>query len=233
MRLINAVGEFNAERGTSLRTIALYTAPDRQAMFVREADEGYDLGPAAFTDAQGRRMLRYLDYEALERALIATGADAAWVGWGFVAEHAAFAELCQRLGVVFIGPDPDVMRRLGDKITSKQIAESADVPVAPWSGEPVETVDEARRQADRLGYPVMIKASAGGGGRGIRRVASPDDLDTAFNAAKSEAFSAFGDDTMFIEALVGGARHIEVQIIGDDAGTVWPVGVRDLSLIHI
>jgi acetyl/propionyl-CoA carboxylase alpha subunit/acetyl-CoA carboxylase carboxyltransferase component len=230
MRLINAVGEFNAERGTSLCTIALYTAPDRQAMFVREADESYDLGPAAFTDAQGRRMLRYLDYEALERALIATGADAAWVGWGFVAEHAAFAELCQRLGVVFIGPDPDVMRRLGDKITSKQIAESAEVPVAPWSGEPVETVDEARRHADRLGYPVMIKATAGGGGRGIRRVASPDDLDNAFSAAKSEAFSAFGDDTMFIEAMVGGARHIEVQIIGDDAGTVWPVGVRDCSV---
>ena len=230
MRLINAVGEFNVERGTSLRTIALYTEPDRQAMFVREADESYDLGSAAFTDPEGRRMLRYLDYEALERALIATGADAAWVGWGFVAEHAAFVDLCQRLGVVFIGPDAEVMRRLGDKITSKRIAESADVPVAPWSDGPVETLEEARRHADRLGYPVMVKATAGGGGRGIRRVTTPDQLEAAFGAAKSEAFSAFGDDTMFIESMVSGARHIEVQIIGDDAGTVWPVGVRDCSV---
>ena len=110
-----------------------------------------------------------------------TRADAAWVGWGFVAEHPDFAAMCERLGVRFIGPSSEVMRRLGDKITSKQVAESSDVPVAPWSGGPVATIEDARAHAARLGYPLLIKATAGGGGRGIRRVESLEELDTAFD----------------------------------------------------
>ncbi len=230
MRLINAVREYNLEHGTAIRTIALFTEPDRQAMFVRQADESYLLGSATYENESGQRKVRYLDYERLEEALIETAAGAAWVGWGFVSEHADFAALCERIGVVFIGPTSEAMRQLGDKITSKQLAEAAGVPVAPWSGGAVIDAADARRHADVLGYPVMIKATAGGGGRGIRRVDDPRELDVAFASAQSEAIGAFGDGTLFIESLVAGARHIEVQLIADQHGTVWPVGVRDCSV---
>ncbi len=199
-------------------------------MFVREADESYPMGPATFTDSNGNRQVAYLNYDLLEQALVETEAEAAWVGWGFVAEHAEFADLCKRLGVVFIGPSAEVMRQLGDKIAAKRIAGSAGVPVAPWSGGPVDTVSDAERIAGELGYPVMIKATAGGGGRGIRKVDDPEQVAAAFAQAKAEALGGFGDDTVFLEKAVTAARHIEVQIIGDNEGTVWPVGVRDCSV---
>ena len=230
MRLINAVEEYNHAHHTAMKTIALYTEPDRRAMFVRRADEAYSLGPATFVDSRGNRQVSYLDYQRLQTALLDTNADAAWVGWGFVAEHAAFAALCDRLGVTFIGPSADVMSRLGDKIASKQMAESSGVPVAQWSGGAVATIEEARAQAARIGYPLLIKATAGGGGRGMRRVESLADLEAAFTSARAEALNAFGDDTVFLEALVPEAKHIEVQIVGDAAGTVWAVGVRDCSV---
>ena len=129
MRAINAIRELNDERDEPIRVIALYTETERHALFVRQADERHCLGPAMVEDGNGRRSA-YLDYELLERALVETQADAAWVGWGFVAEHPAFAELCERLGIVFVGPDADVMRALGDKIEAKQLAEQAGVPVA-------------------------------------------------------------------------------------------------------
>ena len=171
MRAIHAIGELGLELPADLRSIALYTDPDQQAMFVREADERYGLGAATFVDPRdGQIKSSYLDLDRLEQALLRTKADAAWVGWGFVAEQAAFAELCERIGVCFIGPTPEAMRRAGDKITAKRIAEAVGVPVAPWSGGAVLSSKPRRREAARLGYPVMIKASAGGGGRGIRRV---------------------------------------------------------------
>ena len=166
MRLIHAVRELNAARETPIRTIALYTDPERGAMFAREADEAYRLGPAMTVDEDGKRRSGYLDHAALERALVATRADAAWVGWGFVAEDPAFAELCERLGVVFVGPDAAVMRQLGDKIEAKRLAEDAGVRVAPWSRGCVEQVKDALEHATRIGFPLMIKAAAGGGGRG-------------------------------------------------------------------
>ena len=231
MRLINAVREFNQERGTELKTIALYTEPDRHAMFVREADEAVDLGSVTFRDpADGQVKNRYLDYVALERALQACAAEAAWVGWGFVAEHARFADLCDNLGVTFIGPPGDVIRKLGDKITSKKLAEAARVPVAPWSGGPVADVDEALKWGRELGYPLVLKATAGGGGRGIRKLKSDQELPAAFESARSEALKAFGDGTLFIEKMVTGARHIEVQLIADHYDTVWALGTRDCSL---
>ena len=149
MRFIHAAREFNQEHGTSLRTIGLFTEPDRHAMFVREADEAVLLGPAQVIDPSTQQpKSSYVDYGRLGRALAAARADAVWVGWGFVAEHAEFADLCRELGIVFIGPDGDVMRRLGDKISSKLLAEQARVPVAPWSGGPVKTLAEARRHAE-------------------------------------------------------------------------------------
>jgi acetyl/propionyl-CoA carboxylase alpha subunit/acetyl-CoA carboxylase carboxyltransferase component len=226
MRLINAVRELRYEQGTDIRSIALHTRAERWAMFVREADEAVciDEGrPAGVGNP-------YLDLAALESALVASGADAAWVGWGFVAERPEFAELCERLGIAFIGPRPEVMRRLGDKIEAKLLAERSDVPVAPWSGGPVATLDDARRHAEAIGYPLMIKATAGGGGRGIRRVEGDAGLDEAFASAQAEGLKAFGDATVFMERVVADARHVEVQVIADAHGTAWAVGVRDCSM---
>jgi acetyl/propionyl-CoA carboxylase alpha subunit/acetyl-CoA carboxylase carboxyltransferase component len=231
MRFIRAVREFNQEHQVSLCTIALFTEPDRHAMFVREADEAVCLGPAQTIDPHSQQpRSSYVDHEQLERALQAARADAVWVGWGFVAEHAQFADLCRELGIVFIGPDGDVMRRLGDKISSKRLAEEVQLPVARWSGGPVETLDDAVRHAEHLGYPLLIKATAGGGGHGIRYVHSANQLPKAFERARAEAHKAFGDPTVFVEQLVPSARHVEVQIIADHQGTTWAVGVRDCTI---
>ncbi len=226
MRLIHAVRELNLTRAQPLVLIALYTEPERDAMFVRHADEAVCLSPAS---ESGGHPIGYLDYGALERALVAVRADAAWVGWGFVAEQPEFAELCEQLGITFIGPDPTVMRAVGDKIGAKLLAEAAGVPVAPWSGGPVATAEDGIAHAARIGYPVMIKAAAGGGGRGIRRVEDASGLASAFESARAEAIQAFGDGTLLIEKLITPARHIEVQIIADGQGNAWAAGVRDCS----
>jgi len=231
MRFIHAAREFNQEHSASLRTIALFTDPDRHAMFVREADEAFSLGAAQIIDPNTHHLKScYVDYGHLERALAAARAEAVWVGWGFVAEHAQFADLCRNMGIVFIGPEGEVMRRLGDKISSKRLAEQAQIPVATWSGGPVETVTDALHHAERLGYPLFIKATAGGGGHGIRRVNAAAELEKAFESARTEAFKAFGDPTVFMEQLVTGARHVEVQIIADYYGTTWAAGVRDCTI---
>ncbi len=195
-------------------------------MFVREADEAVcldDFGPCHASTP-------YLDLDLLARALTAARAEAVWVGWGFVAERPEFAERCEQLGITFVGPSADVMRRLGDKIGAKLLAEEAGVPLAPWSGGAVATVDEALAAATQVGFPLMVKAAAGGGGRGIRRVDRADDLPAAFQSARSEGAKSFGDPTVFLERVVSDARHVEVQIIADHHGTVWAPGVRDCSI---
>ncbi|HEX5090312.1 MAG TPA: carboxyl transferase domain-containing protein [Nocardioides sp.] len=223
MRLIHAVRDLNAQDGAEpIRTIALHTDEERTAMFAREADEAYPLGPASARP--------YIDLAVLERALVECRADAVWVGWGFVAEDPAFADLCARLGMTFIGPSAEAMRRLGDKIGSKLIAEEVGVPVAPWSGGGVDTLADALAAADRIGYPLMLKATAGGGGRGIRRVDSAAELEDAYQRTRDEAERAFGSGVVFLERLVTGARHVEVQLIADAHGTAWAVGVRDCSV---
>jgi len=221
MRLVHAARELEG-----ITTVALHTRAERRAMFVREADEAVcfeELGvPIAGTP--------YLDLDVLEAALLAARADAAWVGWGFVAERPEFAERCAKLGVTFVGPSAEVMRLLGDKIAAKQLAERADVPLAPWSGGPVDDLAAAREAAERVGYPLMVKAAAGGGGRGIRRVDGPEQLAEAFERARDEGAKAFGDPTVFLERVVSDARHVEVQVIADAHGTVWAPGVRDCSI---
>ncbi len=222
MRLIHAVRELNAAGGARIQTIALYTDAESSAKFVREADIAYPLGPASERP--------YLNLELLGRALTETRADAAWVGWGFVAEQPEFVELCERLGVIFIGPSAQAMRSLGDKIGSKLIAEQVGVPVAPWSQGAVTSLDDALEHAHQLGYPLMLKATAGGGGRGIRKVASDEELTAVFDQTSDEALRAFGSGVMFLESLVTGARHVEVQVIADGQGTAWAIGVRDCSI---
>ncbi|HSV41350.1 MAG TPA: biotin carboxylase N-terminal domain-containing protein, partial [Nocardioidaceae bacterium] len=221
MRLIHAVRDLTAA-GQDFVTVALYTDAERHAMFVREADESYPLGPASARP--------YLDLNVLESALVATKADAVWVGWGFVAEDPTFVDLCDRLGITFIGPNAESMRKLGDKIGSKLIAEEVGVPVAPWSGGPVETLDAALKAAESIGYPLMLKATAGGGGRGIRKVTSPAELEDAYQRTRDEAERAFGSGVVFLERVVTGARHVEVQLIADGHGTAWAIGVRDCSV---
>ncbi|MFI6262493.1 carboxyl transferase domain-containing protein [Micromonospora sp. NPDC051006] len=222
MRLIHAVRDIAAETGARIETVALHTDVDRAATFVREADIAYDLGPASARP--------YLDLRVLERALVETGADAAWVGWGFVAEDPAFAELCEKIGVTFVGPSAEAMRQLGDKIGAKLLAEEVGVPVAPWSRGAVETLDAALAAAAEIGYPLMLKATAGGGGRGIRVVTNSSELADAYLRTSQEAARAFGSGIVFLERLVTGARHVEVQVIADGEGTAWALGVRDCSV---
>ena len=232
VRALTAVAELNlAGDQPPIRTIVLYTDPDADAWYVRQADEAVPLGTATFVDpADGTRRSRYLDQAAVMAALRHSEADAVWVGWGFLAEHASFAQACEEAGIVFVGPDSTAIRRLGDKVAAKRLAEQADVPVVAWSGGPVDDVAEATVLAARLGYPVLVKAAAGGGGRGIRTVYSDAELAAALPSARAEAQLAFGDPTVFLEKLVPAARHVEVQVIADHYGTAWAVGVRDCTL---
>ena len=223
MRLIRAVRELNAEHGCGITTIALHTDAERRAMFVRQADE-------AVTLRKTSAGIVYLDHAELERALVESKADAVWVGWGFVAEDIAFAELCERLKLTFIGPPPAAMKALGDKVEAKLLAEKVGVPLAPWSGGPVETREDARRHAEAIGYPLIIKARSGGGGRGIRKVFAADELEVALERTQGEAERSFGDPVVFLERLVTDARHVEVQVIADNYGNVWAPGVRDCSI---
>ncbi|ACV78548.1 ATP-binding protein [Nakamurella multipartita] len=224
VRLIRAVRELNAEFGYGIKVIALHTESERGALFVRLADEGVRIRE------KGELSSPYLDHAVLRKALIESKADAAWVGWGFVAEDPTFAELCEELGVTFIGPPPEAMRRLGDKVEAKYMAEATNVPVAPWSGGPVETMEEALEHAKSIGYPMILKARSGGGGRGIRMVFDPAELEEAIERTQSEAQKAFNDHVIFMEHLVQGGRHIEVQVIADNYGNAWAPGVRDCSI---
>ncbi|HEU4490140.1 MAG TPA: carboxyl transferase domain-containing protein [Jiangellales bacterium] len=236
MRVLTAVAELNRTEvadadGHRITTVALYTDPDAEAWFVQAADEAVHLGPATYLDpADGHRKSRYLDEGAVVQALVEARCDAVWVGWGFVAERASFAHRCEEAGIVFVGPDSATIRQLGDKVTAKRLAEKADVPVVPWGGGPVDDPEDAAAQAAQLGYPVVLKASAGGGGRGIRVVRAPDELAPALASARGEAELAFGDPAVFMEQLVPAARHVEVQVIADAHGTTWAVGLRDCSV---
>ena len=225
MRCVRAVKAMRAVEGSDLRCIALYTEVDRDAPFVRHADVAFRIEPPGATAVSA-----YLDLDVLMHALESTGADAVWPGWGFVAEDADFADRVNAAGMRFLGPSGDVMRSLGDKIGAKQVAERAGVPVIPWSGGALVDRDDALKTAERVGYPLMLKASAGGGGRGIRAVDSPDEMEAAFRSASSEAASAFGDDRLFLERKLSGGRHIEVQIAADRHGNAMAVGSRDCSV---
>src|SRR5574337_997411 len=224
VRLIRAVRELNAEHNYGIVVIALHTEAEQRAMFVRQADEGVTLRPSATAATP------YLDHGELSRALTEARADAAWVGWGFVAEQPSFAELCARLGITLIGPSAEAMRLLGDKVGAKLLAQKVGVPVAPWSEGPVAILADARRHAQTIGYPLIVKASSGGGGRGIRKVYSEGELELALERTQQEAQRSFGDPAVFLERLITNARHIEVQVIADAHGNVWAPGVRDCSI---
>ncbi len=224
MRCIRTVKALRLREGSELTSIALFTDVDRDAPFVRHADEAVRLADRA-TPVQS-----YLDLDLLLQVLRSLQADAVWPGWGFVSESPAFVERLDAAGIQFLGPTAETMRALGDKIAAKRLAEGAGVPVTPWSGGELDSEQEALRAAERVGYPVMIKASAGGGGRGIRAVESAQGLGAAYRSAKAEAAAAFGDDRLFLERCISHGRHIEVQIAGDAHGHLISLGCRDCSV---
>src|SRR5664279_3529342 len=226
--LIRAVRELNAEFGYAIKVVALHTAAERGALFVRLADERVRLRDKGDLGSDLGRP--YLDHAELERAMIAGKVDACWPGWGFVSEDAGFVDVCNRIGVTFIGPPAEAMRKLGDKVQAKYLAERTGVPVAPWSKGPVEDMASALEHAKVIGYPMILKARSGGGGRGIRMVFDPSELEEAMERTQSEAQKAFNDHVIFMEKLVVGGRHIEVQIIADNYGNAWAPGIRDCSI---
>ncbi|MCH8890172.1 MAG: ATP-grasp domain-containing protein, partial [Myxococcales bacterium] len=224
MRCIRSVKALRALERSDLESIAIYTDVDRDAPFVRHADRAIRL------EAPDGAVAAYLDHDRLIALLVRAGADAVWPGWGFVSEDPVFADRVTDQGIRFLGPTGDVMRALGDKIDAKRIAEDAGIPVVPWSGGVVADEEAAARCAAELGYPVAVKAAAGGGGRGIRMVESESELANAFRSASAEAKATFGDDRLFIERRLPRGRHIEVQIAADAKGTAMSLGCRDCSV---
>lgn len=228
VRFIRAAKEFNTLYGTSFETVAFYTSAESNALFIKEADQAYNL-----EDFDGYSSLSgtaYLASEFLIRALLQTRCEGIWVGWGFVAENAEFAALAERNGLVLIGPSSIAMDLLGDKIKAKELADRSRVPTCPWSGGPLESIEEAAAAAQKIGYPVILKSANGGGGRGIRKVMTPDELPQQFRSVTDEIFRFYGNRVIFMEALVVRGRHLEVQALGDYYGNVHTFGVRDCSV---
>lgn len=218
-----AVRIIRACRELGIRTVAVFSEADRDALHAKIADEAICIGPAASDKS-------YLNIKSILAACELTGAEALHPGFGFLSENASFARMCERCGVTFIGPSPESMMLMGDKATAKKTMREANVPVVPGSDGIVDSIEEAREVAARIGYPVMVKASAGGGGRGIRKVDSPDQLEDALLTAKREAKSFFGDDGVYIEKFIVDPRHVEVQLLADHYGNIVHLGERDCSL---
>ncbi|MFZ1758634.1 acetyl-CoA carboxylase biotin carboxylase subunit [Streptococcus parasuis] len=218
-----AVRIIRAARELGIATVAVYSEADKEALHTMLADEAVCIGPARSTDS-------YLNMQAVISAAVVTGAQAIHPGFGFLSENSKFATLCEEVGIKFIGPSGTVMDTMGDKINARAEMIKAQVPVIPGSDGEVLTIQEALEIADKIGYPVMLKASAGGGGKGIRKVEKAEDLVPAFESASSEAKAAFGNGAMYMERVVYPARHIEVQILADQHGHVIHLGERDCSL---
>lgn len=210
-------------RDMGIRTVAVYSTVDRNAMHVQLADESVCIGPGPSKDS-------YLNESAILTAALLTNADAIHPGYGFLSERADFAQKVEQHGLIWIGPSAAMIEKMGDKVNAKQTAIKCGLPVVPGSDGAVESLEDALSWAEKIGYPVMLKAAAGGGGRGIRPVMSPEQMPEAFQMTKNEAKSGFGDDTLYMEKLLMHPRHIEFQVLGDKHGNVVIFGERDCSL---
>ena len=218
-----AVRIIRACRDLQISPIAVYSEADIYAVHVGLCDEAVCIGPAASVQS-------YLNISAIIDAAKATGAEAIHPGYGFLAENADFAETVTAAGLIFIGPSAEAMRIMGSKTSARRAAIEAGVPIVPGTVEPLNSFDEARHIAEQFGYPVMLKASAGGGGKGMRLVASLDELRSAFDSARSEAASAFGDSSIYLEKAIERPRHIEIQVFADTQGNVVHLGERECSI---
>ena len=228
LRFIRAVKEYNSLHGTELKTVAFYIQAEEDAPFVKMADDVLLLSD--LPDYPGKQKSPYLDHELMIQGIQKKNCDAIWVGWGFVSEDAPFVEKIEELGISFMGPSAKAMAVLGDKIQAKDLAETADVPILPWSRRAVKDLEDAEKISLEIGYPVIVKASNAGGGRGIRFVRTPGELAGQFKSAREETIRITGNDIVFIEALVERGRHLEVQCLADSHGTVNTFGVRNCSV---
>lgn len=217
VRIIRACREMN------IQTVAVYSDIDKEALHTQLADEAICIGPAPAKDS-------YLDIKRIISAAIVTGANAIHPGFGFLSENSKFAKVCEECNITFIGPTGDMMDRMGNKSKARETMIENNIPVVPGSEGAVDGIDEAIELADSIGYPVIIKASAGGGGRGMRIANSREELVNSYKTASAEAKSAFGDDTMYLEKYVTNPRHIEFQILADNYGNTVHLGERDCSM---
>jgi acetyl-CoA carboxylase biotin carboxylase subunit len=217
LRIIRACHELG------VKTVAVYSEADRESLHVRFADEDVCIGPAAASDS-------YLNIPRIIAAAEVTGAEAIHPGYGFLAENAEFSEICARSEIVFIGPTPEQIRLMGDKATARQTMMDVGVPTVPGTEGIIEDVQEAKRVAGEIGYPIMIKASAGGGGKGMRIAEEPETFEKLLNAAQVEAKAAFGNPGVYLEKCILKPRHVEIQVFGDSQGRVVHFGERDCSI---
>ena len=206
-----------------IKTVAVYSTADRDSLHVRFADEAVCIGPPSSAES-------YLNIPRLMAAVEITNADAIHPGYGFLAENADFAEVCTEYGIKFIGPSPEMINRMGDKITAKETMIAAGVPCIPGSEGLLKSADEGKKLAKDIGYPVIIKATAGGGGKGMRVIWNDEDFDNNWDSAKQEAKASFGNDGMYMEKFIEEPRHIEIQVIGDQHGNVSHLSERDCSI---
>ena len=218
-----AVRVFRACRELDIEPVVVYSQADADALHVQLAERAYCIGPARSADS-------YLNVDAILTVAQATGCDAIHPGYGFLSENAEFADACEAAGITFIGPSGDVIRAMGNKAAARKLMQQAGVPVVPGSDGAVDTAEQAKALADSIGYPVLIKAAAGGGGRGMRRVFEPDQLIPLFEEARSESVACFGSGEMYLEKLILNPRHIEFQILADSQGHVIQLGDRDCSI---
>jgi acetyl-CoA carboxylase, biotin carboxylase subunit len=206
-----------------IKTVAIYSKPDAESLHVRFADEAVCIGPAQSSES-------YLNIPRIMAAVEITNADAIHPGYGFLSENANFAEICTQSGVKFIGPTPDMIRKMGDKVTAKDTMLKAGVPVVPGSPGLLKDVPQGIKVANQIGYPVMLKATAGGGGKGMRVIFKDEEFEDAWNSARQEAKASFSNDGMYLEKFVEEPRHIEIQIVGDQHGNVIHLSERDCSI---
>ncbi|MCQ2452225.1 MAG: acetyl-CoA carboxylase biotin carboxylase subunit [Oscillospiraceae bacterium] len=218
-----AVRIIRACRNMGISSVAVYSKEDAESLHVKLADQRICIG-------EGLSKNSYLNMDRIIQAALNMGADAIHPGFGFLSENSEFVRRCQANGLTFIGPDPEVIDRMGNKSAARATMMAAGVPVVPGTKEPVYDVEEAKKQADRIGYPIMIKASSGGGGKGMRVSESAEDFEFQFNLAQRESANAFGDDTMYLERFIRNPRHVEIQIMADSHGNVVALGDRDCSV---
>lgn len=217
LRIIRTCREMN------IKTVAIYSTADRDSLHVRFADEAVCIGPPSSTDS-------YLNIPSIMAAAEITNADAIHPGYGFLAENADFAEICNEYGIKFIGPSPEMIRKMGDKITAKETMIKANVPVVPGSGGLIKELEPSLVKAEEIGYPVILKATAGGGGKGMRIVWNPGEFENAWQTASREAAASFGNPGMYMEKYIEEPRHVEIQIAGDQFGTVCHLSERECSI---
>jgi acetyl-CoA carboxylase, biotin carboxylase subunit len=217
-----AVRIVRACREAGIETVAVYSTADRDSLHVQMADRAVHIGPPAPARS-------YLNIASVVAAGNTTGCDAVHPGWGFLAENAAFARACEDNDLIFVGPRPESIEVMGDKVQAKFTAGAAGVPLVPGSDGPA-TLDDARRLGDEIGFPLLLKAAAGGGGKGMRLVGSAGELETAYSMASAEAESSFSDGSLYVERAIVGARHVEIQVLGDGQGGVLTLGERECSV---